>query len=430
MKLLLVVPAYPYAGFPSSGIFSQRSAVALDAICDAVEVLCPRPYSPPQLGRFRPRWRAYSQIPPQQRDGRIEVHRPAYLQVPGAAPPWCAERAAYLAARRLVAVRHERVQFDAVLSFDLRGAAPLAWRLGTQLRLPAAGWATGGDVRVKPGRAESRALARTLQRLDLVFYQSRELLEIAAGHLEIDVGELDSRRHVVLARGILEPPLRDWRESRLRTRARMELADEETAIVSIGRICEAKGIDDLLAVASRVSESRGRFRFILVGASPGFDESERVLKLIQADSVLRSCVRLLPACAPEEVWDYLAAADIFAFASHAEGMPNSVLEAMILERPVVAFAIPPVLELDGGAGVLALCPAFDVTAFAESIQRLAVERDERSSRGREGRVLVQNRFLVRHSMAVAVKRLEEMVLATRRGNGSTVRSVAGVRQTG
>ena len=428
MKLLLIVPAYPYAGFPSSGIFNRRSALALDEVCEHVEVLSPRPYAPPTIGRLRRRWKSYSQIPPSQQEGRLVVHRPAYLQIPGAASPLWAERAAYLSSRGLAVARHKSVRFDAILSFDLRGAAPLAWRLARRLRLPAAGWATGGDIRVERGSATARAVTRSLRNLDLVFYQSEELRGIAAGYLGGD-SDVSPRRHVVLSRGISEPPARDWEESRARTRARLGLADDETAVLSIGRICEGKGIYDLLTVASRVSGHAVRLRFVLVGASPGFDESEHVAKAIRADPNLSSRVQLLPACSPEDVWEYLAAADIFAFASHAEGMPNSPLEAMAMERPVVAFAIPPILELDANAGVIALCRPFDVEAFSESILRLAVGRDERHSRGREGRVLVHHRFLLRRNMALAVEKLEEMVVVARR-NEAAIRSVAGARQAG
>jgi glycosyltransferase involved in cell wall biosynthesis len=37
---------------------------------------------------------------------------------------------------------------------------------------------------------------------------------------------------------------------------------------------------------------------------------------------------------------------MFAFTSHHEGMPNSLLEAMAMGVPAIAFAIPPVVELE------------------------------------------------------------------------------------
>jgi glycosyltransferase involved in cell wall biosynthesis len=423
VRLLLVVPAYPYADYRSSGIFSQRSAAALAEVCESVEVLVPRPYVPSALARLSPRWTAYSRIPASQNEGRLVVHRPAYLQIPGAASPLWAERAAYLASRRLVEARHAGAGFDAILSFDLRGGAPVAWRLARHLGLPVAGWATGSDVRVERPGAVARAAARSLRNLDLVFYQSGELRQIAAGLLGTEVGGLDPRRHVVLPRGVAEPPARDFRAARSATRDRLGIGADETAVVTIGRISRAKGIDDLLAAASLLAGSGARVRFVLAGARPGFDESERVSNAIASDPALRSRVQLLPACAPEEVWDYLAACDIFAFPSHAEGMPNSPLEAMAMERPVVAFSIPAVEEIDGGEDVLALCPPFDVAAFAESIRRLAIGKEERARRGAQGRAVVHDRFLVRRSMAAAVERLREETRAVR-GDAGGLRSVA------
>jgi glycosyltransferase involved in cell wall biosynthesis len=285
--------------------------------------------------------------------------------------------------------------------------------LGKRLRLPAAGWATGGDVRVDPTGPAGRAVGRTLRNLDLVFYQSRELLGIAANLLGVAERDLDSRRHVVLARGICAPPTRNWQEARSRIRARLGLAEDRTVVLCLGRIEKAKGVYELLTVASRLADPAGDLRFVLVGATPGFDESEGVSRAIQAHPALRSCVQLLPACSPDEVWEHLAAADIFAFASHGEGMPNSVLEAMAMELPVVAFAIPAVVELDGGAEVVAKCPPLDTDAFAESIKRLAAVAEERRWRGRDGRAIVHSRFLIERSMTLAVERLEERIPSAR-----------------
>ena len=149
---------------------------------------------------------------------------------------------------------------------------------------------------------------------------------------------------------------------------------------------------------------------------------------ISEDDAYREFTEALGAQVDREQLD-LAACDIFAFPSHAEGMPNSPLEAMAMERPVVAFAIPPVEEIDGGKGVVALCPPFDVAAFAESIRRLAVGKEERLRRGAQGRAVVHDRFLVRRSMAAAAERLREEV-RVRRGEAADLRSVASAGRAG
>ena len=48
------------------------------------------------------------------------------------------------------------------------------------LKIPAAGWATGGDLNFPALSSYGQAVARTLRKLDIVFYQSHELLEKAA----------------------------------------------------------------------------------------------------------------------------------------------------------------------------------------------------------------------------------------------------------
>ena len=53
--------------------------------------------------------------------------------------------------------------------------------------------------------------------------------------------------------------------------------------------------------------------------------------------------------------DYLRAADQFVSASHAEGMPNAVLEALAASLPVILSDIPPhreILEYSSDVGCL------------------------------------------------------------------------------
>jgi glycosyltransferase involved in cell wall biosynthesis len=339
----------------------------------------------------------------------MAIHRPTYLQFPGVASTFWIERIALGPCRRVAVERHRRARFDAILSFDLLGAGCLTWQLGRSLGVVSAGWATGGDIRVDPAKPAGRTVGRALRNLDLVFYQSEELRRISARFFSVEELDLDRRRHIVLSRGILEPPAEDWQETRSRTRMQLGLRDNHTAVVSLGRISAEKGIDELLGAAKDLGD-RPDVRFVLVGGTPGFDRSDEIRKSIESDPRLQSRVQLLPACAPEDVWKYLAAADIFAFSSHKEGMPNSLLEAMAMELPVVAFAIPAVEEIDGGTGALVKVPPFKVEAFASAIRRLAETADERRRRGREARAIVQNRFLGRRNMAIALERIRERAL--------------------
>jgi glycosyltransferase involved in cell wall biosynthesis len=71
-----------------------------------------------------------------------------------------------------------------------------------------------------------------------------------------------------------------------------------------------------------------------------------------------------------DVKPYLLAADLFALPSYKEGMPTSILEAMLMEKPVVSTKISGVQELieDGVTGLL-VQPG-DEKALAEAIDRV------------------------------------------------------------
>src|SRR5262249_12548810 len=158
---------------------------------------------------------------------------------------------------------------------------------------------------------------------------------------------------------------------------------------------------ELLEAISLAGARDARIICVLIGSKPALDETSRVQKKLDQTPYLKERVRLLESCTPDEVWEYLCAADIFAFSSHEEGMPNSLLEAMAMGIPAIAFAIPAVRELEAGTGGLALVPPLDCQAFANAILRLAASSDERIAIAQIGRTHVMQRFMVRKNMAEA-----------------------------
>src|SRR5918996_292755 len=403
-NLLMVVTNYPNAGHPYSGAFNERSALSLKNLGYEVEVLAPRPYVPRAIARWNSRWGAYHRIPDQEMRDGIQVFRPAYLQVPllgGALQP---DFSAYLNAFRPLHRRHQAKPFDAVLGFNLIGAGGLAWRLGRRLRIPAAGWALGNEVRVSTHSAHGRAVRETLQRLDLVLYQSAELRACAELLCGPPASKLSPDRHVVLPHGIGSPPALSA-EDRRALRAKLNINPGQCLVLFVGRIVKAKGVFELIEAVALARRKRPDIVCVLVGALPGFDDAEELRR--------RSCempdfvrhVQILPGCAPGEVWRYLAAADLFAFPSHSEGMPNSLLEAMAAGVPAVAYAIPPIIENYRGACGLQIVPVRDVAALARALLELASSTERRRAIGEKGKAHVVCHYQSQTNMAEAMHRL-------------------------
>ena len=400
MRILVVVSNYPYAEHEFTGVFNERCVAALRAQCEAVEVLAPRPYAPQLFRRAAlvPRWRSYAAIKPYEVRNGVAIYRPAYIRVPRLGSNFWLGTGAYLLCRRQVREMHRRVRFDAILAFDLVAAGDLASRLGRDLGIPASCWATG-----------ERISAKFLRHLDLIFYQSRELFETAARELRLTPAQMQTERHVVLSRGIPSPPARSWCAERSRLRSAWQISDDTTVVLTLGRIAREKGIFEILEAISQVRRHNSRVICVIVGSKPEFDETAVVARTIYRDPDLRQSVRLLPACSPEDVWTFLSAADVFVFASYKEGMPNALLEAMVMSLPTVAFAIPPVLEIEAGRGGLVLVEPLNAVQLGNAILSLAGSPEERLRIGQIGRAEVVNRFMVEKNMAEALARLDEMI---------------------
>jgi teichuronic acid biosynthesis glycosyltransferase TuaC len=390
--------------------FNERSVIALQELCEETRVLVPRPYAPPVLSSFHPRWKAYRDIPSYELRNNVAVYRPAYPQLPKMTASFCIDGGAFLWCRRIAQRLHRLVGFDAILSFDLLGAGGIAWKIGRDLEIPAVGWAIGNDVRVKVSSAQGRAVARALKRLDLVFYQSRELLDVATtSFFAAPRNDNSLNRHIVMARGIPEPPQLQKHSIRHRVRQQLGVSETNVLVVYIGRIVREKGIHELSEAVLRAAEHNPKIRCAIIGSDSDFDETELLVARLYNRPGMDKIITLVPACGPDRVWDYLCAADIFAFTSYREGMPNSLLEAMAMGVPAVAFSIPPVLEIESDTGALVLVPPFDSKLFSEALLHLAASPAERTRIGAAGKREVLNRYMIRKTTNLAFNHLQSLV---------------------
>jgi glycosyltransferase involved in cell wall biosynthesis len=119
---------------------------------------------------------------------------------------------------------------------------------------------------------------------------------------------------------------------------------------------------------------------------------------------IRKHVRFMES--PENVDEWISACDLIVVPFLSDRFSSvNLLEAMAMGVPAIAFAIPPVLELEGGTGALFGVSPFNSALFSEAILRLAVSPSERTRLGEAGRTRVMDRYMLRKNMAAALERL-------------------------
>ena len=104
-------------------------------------------------------------------------------------------------------------------------------------------------------------------------------------------------------------------------------------VISVGRLTEVKGYFDLLDAFTILREQTSQAALMIVGGGHLYDELASKIETLG----LSNDVKLLGL--RNDVPRLLAASDLYVTASHWEGLPLSVLEAMMAGLPIVATKV-------------------------------------------------------------------------------------------
>ena len=173
-----------------------------------------------------------------------------------------------------------------------------------------------------------------------------------------------------------------------------DTAREPQLVAFTGRLCEQKGIFELLQATVGLRREFPNLRVECAGDGD-LDEVERCVSTMG----LASHVRLHGWIGGRRRAELLARASVFVLPSHAEGLPVSLLEAMAAGCAVVATSvggIPDVVE-DGFNGLLV--PAGDSQALERALARLLADPELAREMGLAARATIANRFTPERTVA-------------------------------
>jgi glycosyltransferase involved in cell wall biosynthesis len=156
-----------------------------------------------------------------------------------------------------------------------------------------------------------------------------------------------------------------------------EFNDNRTTILFVGRCAPNKKIEDLLlAFAYFQNTVNADSRFVHVGSHAGLERYYYALQAMRRDWKLRN-VHFAGTTSQSELNAFYQSADVFLCMSEHEGFCIPVIESMVHNVPVMAYAAGAVPETLDGSGVL-----FDEKDFpmiAEMIGRLTTDKPLRSA---------------------------------------------------
>lgn len=172
-------------------------------------------------------------------------------------------------------------------------------------------------------------------------------------------------------------------------------------IVCVARLSPEKAHVILLEAAERLQAQGIDFQLVLAGDGDLRPQIESMI----AQKGLTERVRITGWLSSQQVRDEILAARALVLASLYEGLPIVIMEAMVLERPVIATAVGGISELviPGEHGWLV--PSGDADALCGAMQECLETSPETFSRmGKAAR----ERVLARHDSMTEAKKLQRL----------------------
>jgi len=183
-----------------------------------------------------------------------------------------------------------------------------------------------------------------------------------------------------------------------------------SVIGTVGRLETVKDQPNLVRAFTHlmqtVPDARDRLRLVIVGDGSLRTEIERLL----AEAHVQDQAWL--AGSRDEVPELLRSLDLFVLPSRAEGISNTILEAMACGLPVVATDVGGNAELVAKGETGQLVPANDPAALAAAIRGYVDDPDRMRAHGAAGRRRVEARFSL-EAMVAAYRAVYDAALNKR-----------------
>jgi glycosyltransferase involved in cell wall biosynthesis len=172
---------------------------------------------------------------------------------------------------------------------------------------------------------------------------------------------------------------------------RKEFSIKEDTIVAgfIGRIVPAKGLEYLIDSIPHVKGEFNNIKLLIVG------EGSLVKRLREQAKEKKVYDSIIFAGRRRDIPDILSCIDVFVMPSIAEGLPNALLEAMAMAKPIIATEVGGIPEVIKNRFNGILVPPRDIRALATAIKELTGNAQVAAKMGQAARDLVLDNFSIK-----------------------------------
>jgi glycosyltransferase involved in cell wall biosynthesis len=207
---------------------------------------------------------------------------------------------------------------------------------------------------------------------------------------------------VVIPNGI---EIARWRNAKPKDLAELGLPSGRRAILFVGRLDKQKGMDRFFQELPALFRELPDYDLLVVGDGPQAAALERSARRLES----HDRVHFLGWQA--DIPPIMAAADVLVLPSRWEGMPNVVLEAMAVGKPVVATQAEGTVELVGLAALEQTVPVGEWQQFRTQLTSVLRDKSLAADLGRRNQMRAEQFSL--EAVVLRYERLYQSLIAAR-----------------
>lgn len=332
-----------------------------------ITVVAPVPWVPPGIAKIFPRYSGFAGVENVESTGPLIVYHPRYVTFPKILK-FLDGLLMMVAVMWFLARRGIRWNFDIIDAHWLYPDGAAAVLIGKIRDTPVTVTVRGDDIRTfSRYRLRRRMLEYTLRNAAWVWTVCDDLRKwverIVPGltNVEVSLNGVDTRK--------FHPA------DRSECRKRLRLPECATILLAVGRIEPAKGQMVLLEALRGLSQRGREYHLVFVGPVDDKEYANR-MKEFAVSTGLEARVIWTGPQGHELLSDWLCSADVFLMASENEGCPNSLIEAMACQVPIVVHPVGGIPEIIS-EGVGCIFVQRTAEAFVRGIEEM-VNRVHRS----------------------------------------------------
>jgi teichuronic acid biosynthesis glycosyltransferase TuaC len=397
VRILAISHLFPNLKEKRYGIFVARQLSEISRLGAEITVIVPRVWCPGLLRHFE-RWKNYDHKPPLCRFEGIDTLSIPYLRLPGNFYNRWSGLAAFRAMKSKALELHKSSKFDVIYATDFFPNGNAAVRLAKCLKLPAACLGIGVDVNITAFSSKTiyRHFVRTAKALDGTLSCGQSVAE----RIKAVTG-----KNPLCVYGVLDlnefSPVPD----KIPARKELNLPPDKIIALYAGYLTKRKGVYDLLEAIYRVQKKRPDILLVICGAGP----EEASLKRLIREKGMERTVHMTGEIEPERMNKWMQASDLFVLASHTEGMPNVVMEAMACGLPVIATAVGGLPEAVGDCDGVILVPPENIDELEKAITKIINDNQLKVNMGIAARKRAEEKFGAKRNACLILDYLQKII---------------------